>query len=119
MMPAKNAKNGNSYKYRPMQDPTKMQDGFTELQFRKPPVKVPLKAIGLAVFLFVVGSALIIVGSLLLSGYIDSKYSDRTWPVLILGVLVFIPGFYHVRIAYYAYKGYRGYSYEDIPNFDD
>uniref|UniRef100_A0A8D1RLF2 Uncharacterized protein n=1 Tax=Sus scrofa TaxID=9823 RepID=A0A8D1RLF2_PIG len=32
--------------------------------------------------------------------------------------LVFLPGFYHLRITYYASKGYRGYSY-DIPDFDD
>lgn len=38
--------------------------------------------------------------------------------MLILGSLMFIPGFYHVRIAYYAWKGYRGYSFEDIPAFD-
>ena len=31
---------------------------------------------------------------------------------------MFIPGAYHVRIAYYAYKGYDGYSYDDIPEFD-
>uniref|UniRef100_A0A8C2GJ10 Uncharacterized protein n=1 Tax=Cyprinus carpio TaxID=7962 RepID=A0A8C2GJ10_CYPCA len=31
----------------------------------------------------------------------------------------FLPGFYHLRIAYYASKGYRGYSYDDIPDFDD
>lgn len=44
---------------------------------------------------------------------------DRTVPVLIIGVLVFLPGFYHLRIAYYASKGYRGYTYDDIPDFDD
>lgn len=47
-----------------------------------------------------------------------SQYADRTYPLLILGSLMFIPGFYHVRIAYYAWKGYRGYSFEDIPDFD-
>jgi hypothetical protein len=31
---------------------------------------------------------------------------------------MFIPGAYHVRIAYYAFKGYIGYSFEDIPEFD-
>ena len=46
------------------------------------------------------------------------QYADRTYPLLILGSLMFIPGFYHVRIAYYAWKGYRGYSFEDIPDFD-
>lgn len=47
------------------------------------------------------------------------QHQERTIPVLIIGILVFIPGFYHLRIAYYAYKGYRGYSYDDIPDFDD
>lgn len=47
------------------------------------------------------------------------QHRERTIPVLIIGILVFIPGFYHLRIAYYAYKGYSGYSYDDIPDFDD
>nr|XP_020137383.1 transmembrane protein 230 isoform X6 [Microcebus murinus] len=57
--------------------------------------------------------------SLLLSGYISKGGADRAVPVLIIGILVFLPGFYHLRIAYYASKGYRGYSYDDIPDFDD
>lgn len=97
---------------------TKSDDGFIDLQFEKPPPKVPFKAIGLATLLFLAGSILIIIGALLLTGYIDAQYSDRTWPVLILGGLMFIPGSYHVRIAYYAWKGYAGYSYEDIPEYD-
>ncbi|XP_063515069.1 transmembrane protein 230 isoform X2 [Pongo pygmaeus] len=52
-------------------------------------------------------------------GYIDLQGADRAIPVLIIGILVFLPGFYHLRIAYYASKGYRGYSYDDIPDFDD
>ncbi|XP_047296088.1 transmembrane protein 230 isoform X1 [Homo sapiens] len=52
-------------------------------------------------------------------GYIDLQGADRAVPVLIIGILVFLPGFYHLRIAYYASKGYRGYSYDDIPDFDD
>ncbi|XP_067656815.1 transmembrane protein 230-like [Haliotis asinina] len=93
-------------------------DGYIDLQFERPPPKIPYKAILLATGLFVAGSILIVVGALLLSGYISPQYSDRTWPVLILGALMFIPGAYHVRLAYYAYKGYDGYSYEDIPEFE-
>ncbi|XP_069774126.1 transmembrane protein 230a isoform X2 [Narcine bancroftii] len=94
-------------------------DGYIDLQFKKHAPKVPYKAITLATVLFLIGSLLIIIGALLLTGYIDSSYSDTTWPVLIIGILVFIPGFYHLRIAYYASQGYRGYSYDDIPDFDD
>lgn len=96
----------------------KSGEGYTDLQFQRPPPKVPYKAISLATSLFVVGSVLIIIGSMLLTGYIDAKYGDRTWPVLILGALMFIPGAYHVRIAFYAFKEYDGYSYDDIPEFD-
>ncbi|CAB1318473.1 unnamed protein product [Coregonus sp. 'balchen'] len=81
------------------------EDGYIDLQFKKSPPKVPYKAIALATFLFLIGSLLI--------------HPDRTVPVLIIGILVFLPGFYHLRIAYYASKGYRGYSYDDIPDFDD
>lgn len=93
-------------------------DGFVDMQFEKPPPKIPYKAILLASVLFIIGTVLIITGSLLLTGIINAKYADRTWPVLIIGALMFIPGAYHVRIAYYAYKGYQGFSYEDIPEFD-
>lgn len=93
-------------------------DGYVDAQFRRPPPKVPVKAICLASGLFFVGTILLVFGSLLFSGYFDVKYGDRTYPMLILGSLMFIPGFYHVRIAYYAWKGYRGYSFDDIPDFD-
>ncbi|CAH1249910.1 TMEM230 [Branchiostoma lanceolatum] len=56
-------------------------DGFIDLQFERPPRKVPYKAIGLAAVLFLLGSALLTVGALLLSGvYIDPQYADRTCP---------------------------------------
>ncbi|KAL2296258.1 hypothetical protein Nmel_018558, partial [Mimus melanotis] len=92
--------------------------GFS-IQFKKSPPKIPYKAIALAVVLFMIGTFLIIIGALLLAGYISKGETDRAIPVLIIGILVFLPGFYHLRIAYYASKGYRGYSYDDIPDFDD
>ncbi|XP_071209355.1 transmembrane protein 230-like [Salvelinus alpinus] len=94
-------------------------DGYIDLQFKKSPPKVPYKAIALATGLFLIGSLLITIGALLLAGYFEVTHADRTMPVLIIGILVFLPGFYHLRIAYYASKGYRGYSYDDIPDFDD
>lgn len=94
-------------------------DGYIDLQFKRSPPKVPYKAIALATVLFVIGSLLIIIGSLLLAGYFGVQHSDRTVPVLIIGILVFLPGIYHLRIAFYASKGYPGYSYDDIPDFDD
>uniref|UniRef100_A0A8C6LUK9 Transmembrane protein 230 n=4 Tax=Nothobranchius TaxID=28779 RepID=A0A8C6LUK9_NOTFU len=94
-------------------------NGYIDLQFMKSPPRVPYKAIAVAVFLFLIGSLLIIVGALFLSGVIHVKNPDSTIPIIIIGLLVFLPGFYHLRIAYYAAKGYRGYSYDDIPDFGD
>lgn len=94
-------------------------DIFTDLQFQKPEPKIPWKAIGVAFGLLFVGSTLIIIGSFLLAGYIDEKYKDRTWPVLVLGILTFLPGFYHIRIAYYSWMGYPGYSFDDILVYAD
>nr|CAJ82330.1 novel protein [Xenopus tropicalis] len=94
-------------------------DGYIDLQFKKSPPKIPYKAIALATVLFLIGTLLIVIGSLLLAGYISPGGNERAIPVLIIGILVFLPGFYHLRIAYYASKGYRGYSYDDIPDFDD
>ena len=45
-------------------------DGYIDLQFRKSPPKIPYKAIVLATVLFLIGAFLIIIGSLLLAGYI-------------------------------------------------
>jgi len=95
-------------------------DTYTSLQFkRSSEPKLPVKSIITACVLFGVGSILIVVGSLLVSGHIDPKYSESTWPVLVLGCLTFIPGFYHLRIAVWAYLEYPGFSFEDIPDYQD
>ncbi|XP_054252639.1 transmembrane protein 230 isoform X2 [Indicator indicator] len=46
-------------------------DGYIDLQFKKSPPKIPYKAIALAVVLFMIGTFLIIIGALLLAGYIS------------------------------------------------
>ncbi|TEA38102.1 hypothetical protein DBR06_SOUSAS5810040, partial [Sousa chinensis] len=113
-----------------------------QYQFKKGPPKIPYKAIALATVLptvlFLIGAFLLIIGSLLLADHIskgilfsDNKTSstnfsqssyegvDRAVPVLIIGILVSLPGFYHLRIACYAPKGYWGHSYNDMPDFGD
>eukprot|EP01134_Creolimax_fragrantissima_P001873 CFRG1873T1 len=101
--------------YRQLRNLNPTDDWHTS-QFKKPTQSIPFRAIGLAAALFISGFLLIVLGFMILTGYVDTKDSDRGIPLLFLGILIFIPGFYHVRIAYYAYKGYRGYSYQDIPS---
>ncbi|XP_011056243.1 PREDICTED: transmembrane protein 230 isoform X2 [Acromyrmex echinatior] len=89
---------------------TETDNDFFDSQFVSPPIKIPWKAIMLAVLLFIGGTIMLIMGSLI--------YSDRIWPVIILGALMFIPGAYHMRVAILAYQKVPGYSFDDIPEFD-
>uniref|UniRef100_A0A9I9DF86 Transmembrane protein 230 n=2 Tax=Cucumis melo TaxID=3656 RepID=A0A9I9DF86_CUCME len=74
----------------------------------------PIKEIALAVSLLVFGMIGIIVGAFMASNRVGG---DRAHGVFfsLLGGLLFIPGFYYTRIAYYAYKGYKGFSFSNIP----
>ena len=67
-MPSLLQRGGASVKYHKVNT---VDDGFVDAQFRKPPPKPPIKSILLAVFLFTFGSLLLIIGSLLFTGYID------------------------------------------------
>lgn len=93
-------------------------DGFLPAQFESPDVQVPIKAIVLASFLFLAGFAAITFGSLSLLGYLDRIPDTGPIVLLLLGLLMFIPGSYHVMIAYYAFKDEPGYSFDDIPDFN-
>jgi hypothetical protein len=62
-------------------------------QFLLPQRKVPWKSIAYAVGLFVMGTILLICGCLIRIGHVDNeRYGDRLWPLIIFGLLMFIPG---------------------------
>ena len=87
-------------------------------QFLQPSPKIPWSAVLFAAVLCFGGAALLGTAFLILIGYIDPKYVDRTWPMLTLGIILFLPGVYHLRIAILAYLNRPGYSFDDIPDFD-
>ena len=67
-----------------------------------------------------------------------SPFATQAFALTVLGSITFVPGacvspaaraasllslpthagFYYTRLAFYAYKGYAGYSFEDIPDVD-
>ncbi|KAK8965047.1 hypothetical protein KSP40_PGU004523 [Platanthera guangdongensis] len=77
---------------------------------RRPPVK----EIAFAVALLVFGSVFIVAGVIMATHKVGG---DRTHGLFFagLGSVLFLPGFYYTRIAYYAYKGYKGFSFDNIP----
>ncbi|GLT56571.1 hypothetical protein SLA2020_296050 [Shorea laevis] len=74
----------------------------------------PFKEIGLAVALLVFGTIGIILGIFMAYNKIGGDRAHGLF-FAILGAILFIPGFYYTRIAYYAYKGYKGFSFSNIP----
>ncbi|EPS73581.1 hypothetical protein M569_01181 [Genlisea aurea] len=77
--------------------------------------KPPIKEIALAVALLVFGAVSIVVG---IAMAVNKVGGDRTHGIFFssLGGILFLPGFYYTRVAYYAYKGYKGFSFANIPS---
>ncbi|KAF7806707.1 transmembrane protein 230-like [Senna tora] len=76
--------------------------------------KPPIKEIALALSLLVFGTLGIVIGSLMAYNHVGGDSTHGLF-FAILGTVLFIPGFYYTRIAYYAYKGYKGFSFSNIP----
>ncbi|KAH9616531.1 hypothetical protein KSS87_019434 [Heliosperma pusillum] len=76
--------------------------------------KPPIKEIALAVALLVFGVVGIVLGIYMATNHIGGDTAHGMF-FAILGGILFLPGFYYTRIAYYAYKGYKGFSFSNIP----
>lgn len=76
--------------------------------------KPPIKEIALAVALLVFGVLGIVLGAAMAVNKVGGDRAHGTF-FAILGGILFLPGFYYTRIAYYAYKGYKGFSFSNIP----
>ncbi|KAA8522727.1 hypothetical protein F0562_009111 [Nyssa sinensis] len=74
----------------------------------------PIKEIALAISLLVFGTLGIVVGIIMAYNRVGGDRAHGLF-FTILGGMLFIPGFYYTRIAYYAYKGYKGFSFSNIP----
>ncbi|CAN6915329.1 unnamed protein product, partial [Brassica oleracea] len=74
----------------------------------------PVKEIALAVALLVFGALGIVSGFFMAYNRVGGDRGHGIF-FIVLGCLLFIPGFYYTRIAYYAYKGYQGFSFSNIP----
>eukprot|EP00798_Chlamydomonas_sp_ICE-L_P030214 gene30215-35201_t len=73
----------------------------------------PWKKIALAVFLLVSGCVLLGTG---LGIYLSGSPGGHGIALMVIGCVAFLPGFYHVRIAWMAWWGYKGYTFSAIPD---
>ncbi|XP_054578414.1 transmembrane protein 230-like [Eptesicus fuscus] len=89
------------------------------LQLKESPPKTPYKAIACFALQFLMGAFLVVAGCLLLAGSVSRVGPARAVAVLIVGILVLVPGCYHLLVACQAHRGRRGYSYQDLPDCGD
>lgn len=64
---------------------------------------------------FFILQACLTLSILVSSGVFSEKYADRVWPLLILGILMFIPGGYYGYILLCIFLKRDGFTVEDIP----
>lgn len=82
----------------------------------EPKQRIPWKSIALALFLLSIGSFLLIVSYLVFTGHMGGDTSQASG-FLVIGFLMFLPGFYETRIAYYSWRGSKGYTFSRIPDY--
>ncbi|WCJ43370.1 hypothetical protein M5689_024113 [Euphorbia peplus] len=78
--------------------------------------RIPWKSIVLALFLLLLGSLLLFLSFFILTGHMGGEKS-QAYGLLALGILAFIPGFYETRIAYYSWRGAKGFRFAAIPDY--
>ncbi|XP_055837231.1 transmembrane protein 230 [Episyrphus balteatus] len=113
-------KNVNRGDYTRIIDPSTHDtaDGISADQFDvEPERKIPWKQMFLITGFMIFGGISITLSILISAGYFDAKYEDRVWPLLMLGILMFIPGGYYGYILICILFKKDGFTYEDIPIF--
>ena len=96
--------------------PARMGDKEEEYHYSWDKTKqIPLRAILLALFLFFIGTVLIVIGALIITKTIVLDHENRGVPFMILGLLCFIPGSYYTFVVYQVANGNPKYSYNDFP----
>ncbi|KAJ8775190.1 hypothetical protein K2173_020194 [Erythroxylum novogranatense] len=78
--------------------------------------KIPWKSVALALFLLFLGSVLLFLSYFIFTGHMGGEKS-QAYGLLALGVVTFLPGFYETRIAYYSWRGAKGYRFSSIPDY--
>ncbi|KAB2620456.1 transmembrane protein 230-like [Pyrus ussuriensis x Pyrus communis] len=76
--------------------------------------KPPIKEIALALALLVTDTLGLVIVILMAYNHASGDKAHGLF-FAILGGILFLPRFYYTQIAYYAYKGYKGFSFSNIP----
>ncbi|XP_011624245.1 transmembrane protein 230 [Amborella trichopoda] len=106
-------------RYSPLPDDEREDEDDQDLRFSYTPKstkRIPWKSIALALFLLSLGCVLLLLFYFVHTGHMGGDRS-QAYGLLALGFLAFLPGFYETRIAYYSWRGAKGYTFSSIPDY--
>ncbi|GAX77094.1 hypothetical protein CEUSTIGMA_g4540.t1 [Chlamydomonas eustigma] len=78
--------------------------------------EIPYASVALAIGLMIFGILCFVLAWMHFTQQLLGK-EQAEFGFMFLGILTFMPGFYHSRLAYYAWKGCRGYTWDKIPSY--
>ncbi|XP_078446747.1 transmembrane protein (DUF872) isoform X2 [Wolffia australiana] len=108
-----------NHRYTRLPEEDEIEETAGDLRFAYAPSslnRIPWKSIVLALFLLSLGSVLLVLSFLVFTGHMAGDRS-QAFGFLLLGFLSFLPGFYETRIAYYSWRGAKGYNFASIPAY--
>ena len=59
------------------------------------------------------------MGSLMVGGVIYIDRNESAIALIVIGSLLFCPGAYFTRIAYYSFQDVEGFSFKQLPSFQN
>ncbi|KAH7429166.1 hypothetical protein KP509_09G033600 [Ceratopteris richardii] len=74
--------------------------------------RFPLKEVSLTLILLVSGTLFLVLGLVLL---FNTHHKPQGFIFTLFACGLFSLGFYYIKTAYYAYKGYKNFSFMDTP----
>lgn len=78
---------------------------------------MPMKTCGMSILLFTLGTLLLVFGVRVYRN--EPAKRDVAIGMLCIGSVVFLPGIWSTYILYGAMKEWKGYSYRQVPSYED
>ncbi|CAD5209898.1 unnamed protein product [Bursaphelenchus xylophilus] len=95
--------------------PNSQNENETRYLFKNPYLRANVRVVIGSIILTIVGFALISFGVLVT--FVPNEMDVHGWIFFVVGMLFFIPGFYHIVYITCTLCGREGYAFDNLPTF--
>ncbi|CAD5206777.1 unnamed protein product [Bursaphelenchus okinawaensis] len=95
--------------------PNSRNENETRYMFKNPYLRANVRVVVGSIILTIVGFALIAFGSVVT--FVPNEMDVHGWIFFVVGMLFFIPGFYHIVYIICTLCGREGYAFDNLPTF--